>query len=427
LSKKQQRIRNRRLSDAHPPWPNVNSELLCPHSNLKEENNSKSARARRKLLDKQAWKVLKKLYPDSTALASGNGECIQCALERQTDRKMELDQLEAEKAERRLPLNCPIVRRIYTRSRGVPAHCVKPTGYSTSTPPVIAGVAQRPTCPLIPGLYHALPRSWLHQWRRYLKHGGEKPPCAPDATALLCPAHRLPLIPPHLESYLYGETSNLLSTTVATTAVSSAVAAPMTPATPTSAGITNAAGRPVGTMASIATSPNTPTMDRSMVESLRAAGMSPADVASQRMAMMTLERQNSNNAMQTPQQESQPALSNNEQLDRENGVVVEIITEEEYEALSKWWPKIHSSFVARFAVLEEATTATDISLDCSSLSSSITWSTSPCRECDASSRSQCCDLHVRNRARSKMGGLSAKKKSSGTKKRAHNVPAKLEY
>mmetsp|Transcript_7796 Transcript_7796/g.11194 ORF Transcript_7796/g.11194 Transcript_7796/m.11194 type:complete len:590 (-) Transcript_7796:46-1815(-) len=432
MSKKQQRIRNRRLSDAHPPWPNVNSELLCPHSNLKGENNSKSARARRKLLDKQAWKVLKKIYPESTALDSANGECLQCALEQETDRKADLDRLEAQKAERRQPLSCPIVRGIYTRSRGVPINCLKPTTATTdSSSPAMAGATLLSpiTCPLVPGLYHAIPRAWLHQWRRYLKQGGEKPPCAPDSTALLCHAHRLPLIPPHLEAYLYGETSNLLSTTSATS-TTSPVAVAASPSTPsragTETGLTNAVGRPIGTMASITSTPNsnTPTMDRAMVDSLRAAGMSPADVASQRMAMMTLERQNSNNVMQQQTQE-QLVLTNNEQLDRENGVVVEIITEEEYEALSKWWPKIHSSFVVRFAVSEETTRS--ISTFDSFSSASIAWSTPPCRECDASSRSQCCDLHVRNRARSKMGGSNAKKKSSGTKKKGHTVPAKLEY
>jgi hypothetical protein len=76
LSKKQQRLRNRRLSDASPPWPNVNSDLLCPHSNL-QRCGTKASRARRRVLDKQAWKVLKRLYPDSKPLESVEGECLQ--------------------------------------------------------------------------------------------------------------------------------------------------------------------------------------------------------------------------------------------------------------------------------------------------------------------------------------------------------------
>jgi len=63
LSKKKQRMRQRRLSDVSPPWPNVNSDILCEHANLQACSNGKSARARRRVLDKQAWKILKRLYP----------------------------------------------------------------------------------------------------------------------------------------------------------------------------------------------------------------------------------------------------------------------------------------------------------------------------------------------------------------------------
>jgi hypothetical protein len=34
LSKKKQRLRNRKLSNAHPPWTNANSDLLCEHFQL---------------------------------------------------------------------------------------------------------------------------------------------------------------------------------------------------------------------------------------------------------------------------------------------------------------------------------------------------------------------------------------------------------
>ena len=86
LSKKEQRMRNRKLSDALPPWPNVNDDITCPHNEL-ARCSSKTARARRKVLDRQAWRVLKKLYPDSTQLSSVHTECLQCALEEETRKK----------------------------------------------------------------------------------------------------------------------------------------------------------------------------------------------------------------------------------------------------------------------------------------------------------------------------------------------------
>jgi hypothetical protein len=288
LSKKQLRQRSRRLSDVSPPWPNVNSDLLCPHSNL-QRCGTKSARCRRRLLDKQAWKILKKLYPESSQLESVQGECLQCLVETETTKRTEHALAEQRKLERKQPLTNPLVRRFYTRTRGVPTHCLvqqqqqgvvvvavggggtttatttgtaKVTGSTEADKEELEGeenVANRgdeeandddncdydddtddahqkpkarvvmtkamprsstPSCkttasdcpiPLLPGTYHLLPRAWCHQWRKYIKTGEGSLPLPPDASALLCHAHRLPLLPPHLEAYIYGETSQLLT------------------------------------------------------------------------------------------------------------------------------------------------------------------------------------------------------------------------
>jgi hypothetical protein len=58
-----------------------------------------------------------------------------------------------------------------------------------------------------------------------------------------------------------------------------------------------------------------------------------------------------------------------EQLDRENSVVVEILTQAEWIALQQWWPKVHSAFCLGFSVGEDGRT---------------TWSTPPCCDCDPS-------------------------------------------
>ena len=71
-------------------------------------------------MDKQAWKVLKRLYPDSTQLEAGGKAgvhgCLMCAAEAETAKKAVADKKEEEKANRKKPLSCPLVRGFYTRS-----------------------------------------------------------------------------------------------------------------------------------------------------------------------------------------------------------------------------------------------------------------------------------------------------------------------
>jgi len=210
--RRQERLRSRKMSDAVPPWQNINHDILCPHGDL-ARCSSKSARARRRIMDKQAWKVLNRLYPDSVPLSvDGTGasvvqaECVQCLMEQETAKKTQADQREREKEERKRPLSCPTVRGIYTRSKGVPATCLargvdgdgdsggdnldrKPSAFATGTPASTCTpgkpTTQQRQCPLVPGVYDALPRSWCHRWRKFLKTGEGERPVASDATALL--------------------------------------------------------------------------------------------------------------------------------------------------------------------------------------------------------------------------------------------------
>ena len=338
MSKKKLRVRNRRLSDVSPPWPNVNSDLMCCHEKLQHCPSTRNARGRRRLLDKQAWKVLKKLYPDSVSMDTESGECLQCRIEEETAKLALKQQDERETEERRKPLASSVVRGIYTRTRGVPTQSVISDG------------------PLAPGLYHVLPRAWLYSWRRYLKSGDGDPPRAPDASDLLCYDHRLPLIPPHLEAYLYGETSHLWASkdNEARTTLSPVNAA----------ACRSPAGLPVGM------SP----VDAETLNALRAAGISQQELDAQRALSMS--------ALQ-PRTPSRRAVSNNELLDMENSVVVEILTAEEFAALEKSWPDIQPTFDLRFSVSGD----------------DICWSTPPCRACDPSSRNY--DLSVRHCIRTK--------------------------
>lgn len=495
--RRQQRLRDRKRSDATPPWGNINHDLVCPHGDL-ARCSTKSARARRRIMDKQAWRVLNRLYPDSVPLScsatgsSGNGgllgvgqsgECVQCLMEQEAEKKNEADRRERAKEERKRPLSCPVVRGIYTRGKGVPASCLaqqnaeeegnndkhndkdldldrKPAAAADIvTPPKTAPKCQ---CPLVPGVYNALPRSWCHRWRKFLKTGEGERPVAPDATALLCDAHRLPLIPPHLEAYLYGDTPTLLVgsgngtapyfaddadapllTDPSTPATASAVAAAASPFSATPVGY-NPVQSPTstdedhadaiyGSQAAAAVSgageaEMEEEEEEAIIVALRAAGLSEAELVAQRLAMQNHERQShmaaatashhapasSSVAHSSPsgsfRRQSSVATINtpitsgnapnagggdgttsststresiNEQLDRENYRVVEILTDEEFTALEKWWPDISVNYALRFAVTEEDG---DGSGTGRGRGTAVVWSTPPCRECDASGK-----------------------------------------
>ena len=348
--------------------------------------SSKSARARRRVMDKQAWKVLKRLYPDSVQLDATMG-CLMCTVEAETAKKAENDKKEEEKANRKKPLACPLVRGVYTRgSKGYPTNCLVPPGPS----PLGTGrhmFAEQTSCPLMPGVYCALPRSWCYRWRKYIKSGEGGFPLPPDASELLCEAHDLPLIPPHLESFLRGETSTLLGVNVAQTSTKVEDSLPSIP-------VGSVAAASLGSTSH--TSSNAATL-----QALRAAGLSESELHSQRVAMARIEedmRRSSIHEIHQPRAEGGAAVVQqydridvNEQLDRENFVVVEVLTDDEVTALEKIWPRCHGgTYALRFAVVEDATSSFGIN------SSEIFWATSPCRECDPSSRLNT-DFVIRNR------------------------------
>jgi hypothetical protein len=398
LSKKQQRQRTRRLSDVSPPWPNANSDIVCTHHNL-QRCSAKSARSRRKLMDKQAWRVLKKLYPDSTQLESKSGECVQCLLDTETTKKTEQDRLEQEKIQRKQPLSNPHVRRFYTRTKGVPSHCL--VGSSSSSIPFVSNSSNingicspcsttatttnpsnrshsvsasssSSVCPLTRGTYVLLPRAWCHQWRKYMKTGEGSMPPPPDSSAVLCDAHKLALLPPHLEAFLHGETTHLLSSVKPSDYDSNTnnnhLSAPGAATTTSSSYNTMPPTVPVGVQQQ-QQSQQLPTLDIETLHSLLAAGVSQTELAAQRFAMMQLQRQQQQQ-MQLQQHLRGGAAAaattippplplnphdsscNNDLLDRENHVVVELVTMEEWQALHETgcWPKQVSNYLVSITV-----------------------------------------------------------------------------
>ena len=104
-------------------------------------------------------------------------------------------------------------------------------------------------------------------------------PVAPDSSAPLCDAHKLALLPPHLEAFLEGETSQLLSSVRQQESHSSLESGGDVGAATSTFGGFVAPAVPVGVR---------PTLDINMVNSLMAAGVSENELASQRMAMVAL-------------------------------------------------------------------------------------------------------------------------------------------
>lgn len=507
---RQERRKNRKLSDTLPPWPNVNHDITCEHGCLKQNNNnnnnegSRSSRAKRRLMDKQAWKVLKKLYPEGIQLSTLQGECIQCTMEFETKKRNEEMKKQKEKEERRKPLQNDHVRSFFNRTKGVPKEClIMPEGeYESSfmaNMSMLSGKKSSANCPLRPGIYYVLPRSWCYRFRKYIKNGEGNRPCAPETSLCLCDAHKLPLIPPHLESFLYGETSSLLGTSIdlvisfdgghddtetAEIPLQAAVglSSPLTTnirtihdlispsrsisSTSSSSTMTprsfpvgyNPVDRRLGGRSLSNSGSHMDMMDSSQnqrahgrsniginrasltahitpqsqpadedISTLRATGLSESDIQLQRLAMMQIEEERTRQQRRMEEEaerrrQYQQALQNqnpisqsitsssinlmspediranlNAKLDRENNVVVEILTDYEYSALEECWPEIHSSYALKFAIIEDDRKGTD-----------IVWTTNPCRACDASGSNH--DFVVRNRCRNWVNATPKKKK-----------------
>lgn len=247
---------------------------------------------------------------------------------------------------------------------------------------VSSSSSSRLHCPLKPGVYCALPRSWCKRWRKYIKTGEGGFPPAPDASEVLC-AHNLPLVPPHLESFLRGETSTLLGGSSAVQSEEAGSASPF----PIAAVGASAVARRGSTTSSRATS------DAETLQALRAAGLLESEVHAQRVAMSRLEDSmrhanihdihELNNRIESESSTSaglvqQDRTITNEQLDRENRVVVEILTDAEVTELEKSWPRcLGGTYALRFAVVEGSNKGDN----------EIVWSTTPCRACDPSSLS----------------------------------------
>ena len=422
---------------ATTPPPNINSDITCAHDQLQHCTSTKSVRARRRLLDKQAWKILKALYPESTPIPAQSGECIQCIAEVCQIQKIEHDQTEALKEQRKLPLQNPHIRRFYTRTRGVPELCVrtrsgKNDDVAASTE--IKRSSNKDESPLIDGTYYVLPRSWCHGWRRFIKTGegsavinhsnGTSTYSPPDASCLLCDAHRLALLPPHLEAYLYGESDHLFDSSCSynSNIKSRDNGADSAPAMAT------LYTENVEHQYPLIPPGQGPTQES--IFAMRSLGLDEHEIGRQLSALRVIEARNER---MNQHDLSTSAISRNELLDQENYHVVEILTETEFRSLLGCWSASTSVYVLRFIVNSGVVTTIAATTERDSLmigsgqeeASRADFCISVCRNCDATGRYHCVKGKQRC-SRSSNSGSWNNKKHHSTYDRSR-VTTSLEY
>jgi hypothetical protein len=185
-------IRARRGSDALPPWLEVNSDITCQHEGLA---SSKGQRAKRRLMDKKNWRILRQFFPGGLEFKAQAQECIEC---------QGLKVLKSPGVEvrgRTIDVSSPLYA-VFMRKNGVPLQCLSVKDEFDSA---IARFR-----PLLPGLYHIVPRAWLRSWRQFMKDASIVRPPIFDCASVLCEEHGILLVPPHVEEYLVGLRKSLL-------------------------------------------------------------------------------------------------------------------------------------------------------------------------------------------------------------------------
>jgi len=232
--RRQAKIRQRRGSDSLPPWPAMNADLVCCHGQLAL---AKVPKSRRRAIDGRAWFLLRRYYAQGPQFKCSVAlECSCCLNDEEEARATAAEQREVAILTRRGDFLTPSLTALATRKSGVPGHCLITANLvaisgsdggdnnnSSSDDEVIMipmtlqqqllGVPQSDSLvqPLVAGLYNLVPRDWLRQWRRYVKDPTLAVLPALDCTRLLCHAHGLLLVPPHVKEYLLGLRRSLLS------------------------------------------------------------------------------------------------------------------------------------------------------------------------------------------------------------------------
>lgn len=216
-NKRQSKIRQRRGSDALPPWTSINSDLICIHGGLAL---SKVSKAKRRLIDSRCWRLLRQYYHEGPEYrCSTSSDCCICLDVSLEARAVANDKKSTELLIRRNDLVTPILEGLFHRKSGVPNNCVRMNFIGTEDfiddsidPEYISKIMEFPfQQPLVPGIYNLVQRSWLRDWRRFVKDSKLNALKPLDCCNLFCSAHGNLVIPPHLEEFLIGARKSLLS------------------------------------------------------------------------------------------------------------------------------------------------------------------------------------------------------------------------
>lgn len=191
---KKMKIRARRGSEALPPWPMINCEITCGHEALA---SSKGIRAKRRIIERKHWQLLRKFFPQGEEFKGSAPECGECTVIKEPKPVTELKS-------RYIDEN-GLLYPVFMRKSGVPSHCL------TIRDEVESAFGIHMLRPLLPGLYVIVPKDWLRAWRQFIKDASIPSPPMFDSSSVLCEEHGFLMVPPHVEEYLVGLRKSLLS------------------------------------------------------------------------------------------------------------------------------------------------------------------------------------------------------------------------
>lgn len=161
---------------------------------------------------------LRKFYPDGPEFKSSKSiECSECTRSEEQLKSAAAEKKEIEKATRKIDLMPEQLESLLTRKSGIPSALSKTRRDNLLLAADDFEVDLPQSCyyygrqPLMPGLYNVIPKSWLKEWRHFLKDPTVSSLGPMDSTDLLCQTHGNIVIPPHVEEYLVGLRKGLLN------------------------------------------------------------------------------------------------------------------------------------------------------------------------------------------------------------------------
>jgi hypothetical protein len=196
----------------------MNQDIVCEHGQLALIG---TPGCKRRLINKKSWAVLRR--------SNGVGrefkciettECATCLKGHQNAKTKLEEQRETTLSLRRQTYMPNSLAAFVARKSGVPIECTIAKWLSLSEQEMedeqlfhqaIQSLGLNSNRPLVPGMYNLVPRYWARVYRRYLRDPEIAAIPSLDCTRMLCYAHGLVVVPPHVEEYLIGLRHSLLN------------------------------------------------------------------------------------------------------------------------------------------------------------------------------------------------------------------------